>query len=113
MPEKELIVTVSGKWSSDMLPAVLEALERSSAVLADLQQFVVQDEVTLTMVIGLSEEGRHETDIVKELLLCAHEKKFFVEFDVVKKRSTAQEGQVSDGRLRPETELGIAAFVLM
>mmetsp|Transcript_8833 Transcript_8833/g.26556 ORF Transcript_8833/g.26556 Transcript_8833/m.26556 type:complete len:415 (-) Transcript_8833:65-1309(-) len=93
--EKRLIATISGKRSADSLPAVCEALERSGAILADFRQFVVQDEFTLTVEIVLTgAEGPRETDIVKELLLCGHERKLYVEFDVVKKRSAQEAGQV-------------------
>ncbi|KAJ8902514.1 hypothetical protein NDN08_006917 [Rhodosorus marinus] len=93
--ERRLIATISGKRTSAGLPSVLEALEKAKAVLVDIRQFIVQDEFTLTLVIELSdEEGQRETDIVKELLLCAHAMKLFVEFDVVQNRVVSEPGQV-------------------
>uniref|UniRef100_A0A7S2ZTV7 ACT domain-containing protein n=1 Tax=Rhodosorus marinus TaxID=101924 RepID=A0A7S2ZTV7_9RHOD len=93
--ERRLIATISGKRTSAGLPSVLEALEKAKAALVDIRQFIVQDEFTLTLVIELSdEEGQRETDIVKELLLCAHAMKLFVEFDVVQNRVVSEPGQV-------------------
>jgi phosphoserine phosphatase len=80
-PPQQVLVTVSGADTPGITAALMRVIADASASLLDIEQVVVQDRLTLCLLVGF--DGHHGDSVLKDLLFTATKMGLELRFKVV------------------------------
>ncbi len=86
--EKRVLVTVAGADATGITATLAGIIATAGAHLRDIEQVVVQGQLTLCMVVGVDSEQGHGSPVVKDLLFAAKELGLGLDFEVLDEEPT-------------------------
>ena len=81
--EQRVLVTVAGPDAPGITAALAGIIASAGAHLRDIEQVVVQGQLTLCLVVGVEPEKGHGSPVVKDLLFAAKELGLDLDFEVL------------------------------
>jgi phosphoserine phosphatase len=86
--EKRVLVTVAGADAPGITATLAGIIAGAGAHLRDIEQVVVQGQLTLCLVVGVDSEQGHGSPVVKDLLFAAKELGLALDFEVLDEKPT-------------------------
>jgi phosphoserine phosphatase len=84
--EKRVLVTVAGPDAPGITAKLTGIIAGAGAQLRDIEQVVVQGQLTLCLVVGVDEVQGHGSPVVKDLLFAAKELRLDLDFEVLEEK---------------------------
>lgn len=81
--EKHVLVKVAGPDAPGITAALMGIVARAGAQLRDIEQVVVQGQLTLSFVVGVDPEQGHGSPVIKDLLFATKELGLDLDFEVL------------------------------
>ena len=86
--EKRVLVTVAGADAPGITAHLTGIIAAAGAQLRDIEQVVVQGQLTLCFVVGVEPGAGYGSPVVKDLLFAAKELGLDLDFEVLDERPT-------------------------
>lgn len=86
--EKRVLVTVAGADAPGITAKLAGIIAGAGAHLRDIEQVVIQGQLTLCLVVGVDPEQGHGSPVVKDLLFSAKELGLSLDFEVLDEQPT-------------------------
>jgi phosphoserine phosphatase len=84
--EKRVLVTVAGPDAPGITATLTGIIAAGGAQLRDIEQVVVQGQLTLCLVVGVDEGQGHGSPVVRDLLFAAKELRLDLDFEVLEEK---------------------------
>jgi phosphoserine phosphatase len=93
--EKRVLVTVAGADATGITATLAGIIAGAGAQLRDIEQVVVQGQLTLCLVVAVGPEHGHGSPVVKDLLFAAKELGLALDFEVLDDQPTQKPNATS------------------
>jgi phosphoserine phosphatase len=84
--EKRVLVTVAGPDAPGITAKLTGIIAVAGAHLRDIEQVVVQGQLTLCLVVGVDEAEGHGSPVIRDLLFAAKELRLDLDFEVLEEK---------------------------
>src|SRR5690606_25701000 len=93
--EKRVLLSVAGPDAPGITATLAGIIAQAGARLCDIEQVVVQGQLTLCLVVGVDPEHGHGSPVVKDLLFAAKELGLTLDFEVLDEQPAVELGSMS------------------
>ncbi|OGQ26005.1 MAG: phosphoserine phosphatase SerB [Deltaproteobacteria bacterium RBG_16_71_12] len=92
-PTRRVLVTVAGPDAPGITASLAGIVARGGAVLLDIEQVVVQGQLLLVLLVGVSDQPGSGSPVIKDLLFAAKELGLELDFQVLGDKPTTDAGE--------------------